>query len=581
LTHPALTAITGNPQAKADIPSPTSRLTDSERQYLERLLAYGNAEEMEAASSALENAAVFFPDHHHDDGHDREHHHHPGSRRGDEEGMGRNGVGSVRTRRDSRLQQQLYRIHETADIHPSQVISRMSHLQESYLRSNSILQDDVGGSFSLDNDDMNSIVSRGNNNNHRGSGTSFGAKHGRGTGGGEDVDEDEPRDPFEDVAAWLIMGQQGGGGASGVDAEAAAALSSPAFSSSPSPYSTPFKILGTSGSDASCHPHVLTPPLMDALFNFCPEASTLCKEETEREGGGSPGGTGTSPSNHPAVAVNWWLKYSRARDGGGLSQMLRQVRGSKYTVLAVETTTGHVLGSFTSSPWRLSKGWYGGGMQEEDVAAARNDDEDRAGGGRGAGDEKKDDSESWPASAEPETLAYVWKMRHPRCLQQQSPPSSSPSSAAGATAASIVQQVCQESEIQVFPLRTSATAAGDDAGSEVASDAIAVQSCSLADGIRLGQNELLPAASSSSAAPNSGHKAWDGEHYGYALAIDPALRSGSTSTSETFGNPCLIRSGMRGETFELANLEIWTLTTRSTVADAENAELKRLFLSRP
>jgi hypothetical protein len=575
---PAAASLAYSSQAGTAVPSPASRLTDSERRYLERLLDCGDPREMEAASAALEDAGVFFPDH--------PHRPQPGAGGGDIEGDpgddeprgGGGGAGSAAaaaaaapssspSRRDSRLQQQLYRLHETADIHPSRVISRMSHLQESYLRSNSILQDEGGaggGSLSLD-DDLNSIVSSGNNCHHRGS-----SAPARGGGSAEQLldddsrcEEEGARDPFEDVAAWLV-GQEGGGGGA-----AAAADTAPASGPPPDPYnSVPFKILGTSGSDASCHPHVLTPPLMDALFNFCPEPAALWGEE-----GAVPLTAANAAAPTPAAAptatatttANWWLKYSRARDGGGLAQLLRQARGSKHTVVAVETSTGHVLGSFTSSPWRLSHGWYGAG----------------GGGGEGRG----------AAGGEPEPPAFVWKMRHPRCLQ--SPPQSSPSAgegggapAASAARRSIVQQVCQESEIQVFPLRASegAVAESDGApdGGLVAGlpASAAVQSCSLAGGVRLGLSEVLPAAPTSSSS-GGGAGAWEGEHYGHALAIDPSLRTGSTSTSETFGNPCLVRPDRRGEAFEIANLEVWTLTPLGTVADAEHAELERLFRSRP
>ena len=50
---------------------------------------------------------------------------------------------------------------------------------------------------------------------------------------------------------------------------------------------------------------------------------------------------------------HYWLKYSLVRDGPGLLKMLRHCRASQHTVLAIETTEGHVFGSFTSHPWRL------------------------------------------------------------------------------------------------------------------------------------------------------------------------------------------------------------------------------------
>jgi hypothetical protein len=94
-----------------------------------------------------------------------------------------------------------------------------------------------------------------------------------------------------------------------------------------------FAILGTSADDIEAHPHVLSPPLMDSLLSFVPENVS---EE------------------------NLWLKYSLVRDGASLTTLKRYVRASPNTIVAIETTTGHVFGSFTSSPWRTQPGLYGG-----------------------------------------------------------------------------------------------------------------------------------------------------------------------------------------------------------------------------
>jgi hypothetical protein len=95
-----------------------------------------------------------------------------------------------------------------------------------------------------------------------------------------------------------------------------------------------FRILGTSADDSSAYPHVLSPPLMDALMNFFPD----------------------SVSNQ-----NYWLKYSLVRDGASFETFKQYVRGATHTILAIETTSGEVFGSFTSSPWRTQPGYYGTG----------------------------------------------------------------------------------------------------------------------------------------------------------------------------------------------------------------------------
>lgn len=98
---------------------------------------------------------------------------------------------------------------------------------------------------------------------------------------------------------------------------------------------------------------------------------------------------------------NFWLKYSLVRDGSvshpghpPLLDLLRQCRASEYTVLAMETTAGHVFGAFCSQPWRLQGDNYWG---------------------------TKD--------------SFVWKMRRSR----------------NEPCDSIVEQVLMESKIDVFP----------------------------------------------------------------------------------------------------------------------------------
>lgn len=96
----------------------------------------------------------------------------------------------------------------------------------------------------------------------------------------------------------------------------------------------PFRILGTAADDKDCHPHVLSPPLMESLQNFFP----------------------------PAISeTNFWLKYSLVRDGASLPSLLRNIRGTKHTLIAIETVEGEVFGSFTSSPWRKNWNYYGNG----------------------------------------------------------------------------------------------------------------------------------------------------------------------------------------------------------------------------
>ena len=86
-----------------------------------------------------------------------------------------------------------------------------------------------------------------------------------------------------------------------------------------------FSILATHAKDKACQPHVLSPPIMDALRPHLPLA---------------------------VQQDNFWIKYSLIRDGASLRILLHKVRTSARTVLAVETMEGDVFGAFTSTPWR-------------------------------------------------------------------------------------------------------------------------------------------------------------------------------------------------------------------------------------
>ena len=94
-----------------------------------------------------------------------------------------------------------------------------------------------------------------------------------------------------------------------------------------------FKILGTSAEDVSAHPHVLSPPLIDAVTTFIPDH---------------------------LQGQNLWLKYSLIRDGASLETFKQYSRASKDTILAIETTKGDVFGCYTAAPWRTNPTFFGG-----------------------------------------------------------------------------------------------------------------------------------------------------------------------------------------------------------------------------
>jgi len=211
---------------------------------------------------------------------------------------------------------------------------------------------------------------------------------------------------------------------------------------------------------------------------------------------------------------HYWLKYSLVRDGPGLMKMLRHCRGSQHTILAIESTDGYVFGSFTSQPWRLTSPQKG--------------------------------SNFFYGSKD----SFVWRMRQSRFEPCQS----------------VVEQLMMESKIDVFPF----TSQNNN-----------VQSCT-SNGIALGFEEIEDEPINSefgdkNASPIKSPRK-SSTHYGHAIKLDKSMKTGSTSSSETFGNPCMIERESRGKTFEIANVELWTMTPHDTVEKADQAEMRALFL---
>jgi hypothetical protein len=95
-----------------------------------------------------------------------------------------------------------------------------------------------------------------------------------------------------------------------------------------------FRILGTSADDELAKPHVLSPPLMESLQAFLPFSKS---------------------------GENFYLKYSLLRDGASLHSFLKRARGTKYSILAMETVDGEVFGSFTAQAWRKNWNYFGTG----------------------------------------------------------------------------------------------------------------------------------------------------------------------------------------------------------------------------
>lgn len=240
-----------------------------------------------------------------------------------------------------------------------------------------------------------------------------------------------------------------------------------------------FKILGTSAEDKAAHPHVLSPPLMDAILNFVPDHLR---------------------------GQNLWMKYSLVRDGASLDTFKQYARASKETILAIETTKGQVFGCYTSQPWRTAPAFFGG------------------------------------------SPSFVFKMRYNRTTPCHS----------------LIEQAQMESEIDVFFLLE------DGQRPQVCThDMIGVGEGSLQKYDLYGEvTETVEEA-----------ERIHGKNYGFAIALEDDLLSGTTSKCSSYKNPCLVDPDSNGESFEVINLELWTFTPCFSLDSAEQLEMTQFFVT--
>lgn len=91
---------------------------------------------------------------------------------------------------------------------------------------------------------------------------------------------------------------------------------------------SPYPILGTLPNNY----RVLVPPLIEALRGFLPNQD-----------------------------YNYWLRFSTATTTRNVSMqsLLAKIHDSSDTIICIQAADGSVFGSFTRSPWRPQKGWYG------------------------------------------------------------------------------------------------------------------------------------------------------------------------------------------------------------------------------
>ena len=272
--------------------------------------------------------------------------------------------------------------------------------------------------------------------------------------------------------------------------------------------SLPFRILGTSAEDKECHPHVLSPPLMESLQSF------FTSEEAGKKN-------------------NFFLKYSLLRDGPSLLELLKRVQGCPRTILALQTLEGHVFGTYTTEAWTPTWGYYG----------------------------KAD--------------AFVLRRRTPRSTPCES----------------LLQQAKMESELEVFPCTGKnnliqlcrrdkiAIGGGGDNLTYTNTPGLLKEDHEINNKIDPANDYTKHSAKHEESKINPKNYTSNDQsqnqyhHYGFAISLGSNLTYGSTSTSETFGNPCLKDIDAKGGTrIQISNLEVWSITPRSTIQQAENDE---------
>eukprot|EP00593_Proboscia_inermis_P008828 CAMPEP_0171314094 /NCGR_PEP_ID=MMETSP0816-20121228/48767_1 /TAXON_ID=420281 /ORGANISM="Proboscia inermis, Strain CCAP1064/1" /LENGTH=273 /DNA_ID=CAMNT_0011802535 /DNA_START=102 /DNA_END=923 /DNA_ORIENTATION=+ len=249
---------------------------------------------------------------------------------------------------------------------------------------------------------------------------------------------------------------------------------------------------------------------------------------------------------------NFWMKYSLVRDGANISTLLKNIRGAKHTIIAIETVKGDVFGSFTSSPWRMtghSTSHFGSGE------------------------------------------AFVWRMRQNRMdihntCQNPTNPKCSKKRDPDAFTNSLLEQVQMESEIEVFPwsglnnvvqiCKPGKIAVGG--GSSNVEGGTQNHGSFMSDFNGIANKNI----GEDSNQYNNHQK--EGDQYGFAFAIDSDLQYGTSSLCATFNSPGLTqRAGQKNklvddETFEIANLECWAFTPFDSEEEAQEHLLHRIFL---
>jgi hypothetical protein len=69
-----------------------------------------------------------------------------------------------------------------------------------------------------------------------------------------------------------------------------------------------------------------------------------------------------------------------------------------------------------------------------------------------------------------------------------------------------------------------------------------------------------------------------GKNYGFAIALNDDLLSGTSSKCLSYKSPCLVNVNSNGEPFDVLNLELWTFTPCFCIDTAEQLEMTQFFV---
>ncbi|KAL3772599.1 hypothetical protein ACHAWO_003654 [Cyclotella atomus] len=213
-------------------------------------------------------------------------------------------------------------------------------------------------------------------------------------------------------------------------------------------------------------PHVLSPLLMKCLRDHLPYA---LKEE------------------------NFWLKYSLVRDGASLDVIFKNLRHSRNTVLAIETTKGEVFGSFTGHAWRNNGNNYYGSCD-----------------------------------------AFVWNLRRRRDEDN---------------CRSLDEYILRESTLDVYPWASK----GGNRNVQLSNSKKLFVGGGEPDSEVLASVDRHREGINGKDCEEDGDKI----EWGMALALDKDLLFGTSSRCATFGSTPLNGKETESQVFEIGNIEIW------------------------